>query len=168
MDELAEKPKRIRPDNYRGNTLSVIVNAKAKSARALLAFPAGPVGCHLSESYEPQHELTVDISPFLPISDAKRHRPYLTTFRPSSQPVESFPTEILQTCSSSYLSGSKIDRESHDGDGAYIRRDDSIACPDTTLNTHAERKPAPNNMYERRLDRRHGQSWTTQPRRYGR
>jgi hypothetical protein len=111
MDELAEKPTTSRPDSYGGNTLSVIVNAKAKSARSLLAFPAGPVGCHLSESHEREQQLMADISPFLPTSDAKRHRPYLTTFRPSSQPVESFPTQILQLCSSPYMSGSKIDRE---------------------------------------------------------
>jgi hypothetical protein len=111
MDELAEKPTTSQPDSYRGSVLSVIFNAKAKSARVLLAFPAGPVGCQLSESYEQGQQLMADVSPFLPTSDAKRHRPYLTTFRPSSQPVESFPTQILQLCSSPYMSGSKIDRE---------------------------------------------------------
>jgi len=49
MDELAAKQPKRSTENYKGNTLSVIINPKAKSARRLLAFPAGPVGCHLSE-----------------------------------------------------------------------------------------------------------------------
>jgi hypothetical protein len=49
MDELATKQPRTSTEIYKGNMLSVITNPKAKSARRLLAFPAGPVGCHLSE-----------------------------------------------------------------------------------------------------------------------
>jgi len=49
MDELATKPPKTLTELYKGNTLSVIINPKAKSARRLLAFPAGPVGSHLSE-----------------------------------------------------------------------------------------------------------------------
>lgn len=122
-DELAEKQPRGTTDNYRGSTLSVIVNAKARSARRLLAFPAGPVGCHLSKwnTLFGGVVLIVDISPFLPLTDAKRLRPHLRTFRPSSQPVERFPTEILSICSSPFLSGSKIDRTSSSRSPADIR-----------------------------------------------
>jgi len=49
MDELATKQPKTSTERYKGNTLSVIINPKAKSARRLLAFPAGPVGSHLSE-----------------------------------------------------------------------------------------------------------------------
>ena len=52
MDELAKKETEVAENHYRGQTVSVIVNLKAKSARRLLAFPAGPVGCYLSKSNE--------------------------------------------------------------------------------------------------------------------
>jgi len=52
MDELAKKETEVAENHYRGQTISVIVNLRAKSARRLLAFPAGPVGCYLSKSDE--------------------------------------------------------------------------------------------------------------------
>jgi hypothetical protein len=49
VDELAEKQTDISMGRDRGNTLDVIINTRGKTARSLIAFPSGPVGCHLSK-----------------------------------------------------------------------------------------------------------------------
>ncbi|KAK8844585.1 hypothetical protein IAR55_006432 [Kwoniella newhampshirensis] len=90
-------------DVYRGQTLAVIQNDRARIARTLLAFPTGEVGHHLN------------ISPFLPSirSNITRVNARMRLrFMPTSKVVERFSTPILQVCSSPVVSSSRLDRES--------------------------------------------------------
>lgn len=109
-------PDRPQFDRYRGRILEVVYNARAKLARLLLVFPMGELGSHLSRlnsrPYTCQYLIKLDISPVLPSSNAQSEGTGIMRFCPIPRPALSFPTEILQICSSPLISSSRLDRES--------------------------------------------------------
>ncbi|WVQ85167.1 hypothetical protein IAT38_007332 [Cryptococcus sp. DSM 104549] len=84
---------------YRGQTVAVIHNPKARIARTLVAFPVGEVG----------HDL--NISPLLPANVLHIDRRNKFRFAPAAKPIECFPTPILQIVSSPVVSTARIDRD---------------------------------------------------------
>ncbi|WVO13554.1 hypothetical protein L204_101175 [Cryptococcus depauperatus] len=87
-------------DPDQSSIVAEIHNSRGRFTKTWVAFPIGSIG----------HEL--NIAPILPTSTARLDRRSRYRFAPTSKPIETFPTPILQICSSAVVSDSRADKDS--------------------------------------------------------
>ncbi|ORX34919.1 hypothetical protein BD324DRAFT_104438 [Kockovaella imperatae] len=78
----------LQDDIYKGKILELVHNPRANLGRTVMCFPTGQLGSHLN------------VSPFLPPSNAPVFGRSDCRFVPRARPALRFPNTILQICSS--------------------------------------------------------------------